>query len=151
MANCQQCGKPELFNVSGGVFCLYCEINPSMTFNNIQVSNNSSVGAINTGQAHAIDAAITLIHEKIDPNLSTAIKQFTQAVIDSNEINAETRAELIEQISFLTSQIMMKPEEKKKSISRTILKGIETTVSTVSKLASLWQLMKPLLEPYFNV
>ena len=119
MANCQQCGKPELFNVSGGVFFLDCEINPSMTFNNIKVSNNSTVGAINTGQAHSIDAAITLIHEKIEPNLSTAIKQFTQAVIDSNEINAETRAELIEQISFLTSQIMMKPEEKKKSISRT--------------------------------
>jgi hypothetical protein len=42
--------------------------------------------------------------------LSDNLKSFTQAVLESNEINAELRDELIESISFISSQFAVQRE-----------------------------------------
>ena len=65
-------------------------IGDSFTLNHINVSN-STVGAINTGTVGHLDAAITMFKGHGNAELASAIKEFTQALIDNHEIEAAAK------------------------------------------------------------
>ena len=83
----------------------------SLNLHNINVSN-STIGAVNTGTVEHLDAAITLFERRDEDELAAAIKEFTQALIDTNEIEASTINEIAEQLAFLVAQASAKPEDR---------------------------------------
>jgi len=115
-----------------------------VTFNNIRV-DHSIVGAINTGQAQDIDVSLSYVKEIGDPALSELFQQFAQAVLDSRELDQATRKAIIEQLSFLTSQLLAKPEQKRAAIVGAVLKSIKEALRAFSGLVTLWETLEPLL------
>jgi hypothetical protein len=96
------------------------------TFANIRV-DRSVVGAINTGPAQAIDAALSYVKQNGDPGLSELLQEFTQAVLDNRKLDQAMRKAIIEELSFLISQTSAKPEQKRPSIVNAALKSIKET------------------------
>src|SRR5437773_12557502 len=88
-----------------------------ITFNNIRV-DQSVVGAINTGQAQAIDVALSYVKQNGDPALSELLQEFAQAVLDSRELDQAIRKAIVEQLFFLISQVLAKSEQKRPAIVR---------------------------------
>jgi len=115
-----------------------------VTFNNIR-ADHSVVGAINTGQAQAIDVSLSCVKQIADPALSELFQQFAQAVSDSRELDQATRKAIIEQLSFLISQLLAKPEQKRAAIVGAVLKSIKEALLAFSGLATLWETLEPLL------
>jgi hypothetical protein len=115
-----------------------------VTFNNIRV-DRSIVGAINTGQAQAIDVGLSYVKQTGDPALSEMFQEFAQALLDSKELDQAARKAIIEQLSFLISQLLAKPEQKRAAIVGAVLKSIKETLSAFSELVTLWEKLEPLL------
>jgi len=114
------------------------------TFNNIRV-DHSVVGAINTGQAQTIDVGLSYVKQNGDPALSELFEEFAQAVLDSRELDQTTRKTIIEQLSFLISQLLAKPEQKRPAIVGAVLKSIKEALLAFSGLVTLWEKLEPFL------
>jgi hypothetical protein len=106
----------------------------AVTQNNITISN-SSVGVVNTGDLAKINAVITLTEGSDAAELGTAIRQLTQAVLDSGEIAADTKRELVSLVSSLSEQVTTK---RSKSVMGSILKGIEERVRPINAIWTLF-------------
>lgn len=115
-----------------------------MTFHNINVQG-SVVGAINTGQVQQIDVAID--HIKLGGNaaLAETLKQFTEAVLADTKINAEGKKDILEQLSFLTTQTTTAKEQRKPGMIRSVMEGIAKATSISTSLVTLWEKLHPLL------
>lgn len=120
-----------------------------LTFHNIKV-DQSVIGAINTGEVKRIDVTMDYINTFGNNELVKALKEFTQAVIDEKKIEIKMKNEIIEHISFLTSQAALPKEKQKTSIVKTVLSAIKDTISTIASLMLLWGKLQPLLELVFT-
>lgn len=72
-------------------------------------------------------------------------QEFAQAVLDSRKLDQATRKAIIGQLSFLISQLLTKPEQKRAAIVGAIFKSIKETLSAFSELMTLWEKLEPLL------
>jgi len=115
-----------------------------ITFNNIRV-DQSVVGAINTGQAQAIDVALSYVKQNGDPALSELLQEFAQAVLDSRELDQAIRKAIVEQLFFLISQVLAKSEQKRPAIVSAVLKSVKEALSAFSGLVILWEKLEPVL------
>jgi len=66
-------------------------------------------------------------------------------VSDSRELDQATRKAIIEQLSFLISQLLAKPEQKRAAIVGAVLKSIKEALLAFSGLVTLWETLEPLL------
>jgi hypothetical protein len=66
-------------------------------------------------------------------------------VLDSRELDQATRKAIIEQLSFLISQLLAKPEQKRASIVGAVFKSIKEALSAFSGLVTLWEKLEPFL------
>jgi len=120
-----------------------------MTFHNIKV-DRSVVGAINTGEVEKIDVAMSHISACGSEELARLLGEFTEAVIAEQNINAEVRNQIIEQIAFLATQSVLPRKNRKPSIIRAVLTSLKDAVATIASLSSLWDKLQPLLERAFG-
>ena len=120
-----------------------------LTFHNIKV-DQSVIGSINTGEVQRIDVAMSHIKTSGNEQLVKALKEFTEAVIAETKLDAELKNQIIEQISFLTSQSALPKEKRKSGIIKAVLFAVKNMVSTMVTLSSLWNNLQPLLEHIFT-
>jgi len=120
-----------------------------LTFHNIKV-DQSVIGSINTGEVQRIDVAMSHIKTSGNEEFVKALKEFTEAVITETKLDAELKNQIIEQISFLTSQSALPKEKRKSGIIKAVLPAVKNMVSTMVALSSLWDKLQPLLEHIFN-
>lgn len=105
-------------------------ISRPMTNNHIIISN-SSVGVLNTGDLAKINAVITITEGSDAEELGHCIKNFAQAIVDSDEITREKKQEIGELLGTLSEQIAGK---RSKPVIGSVLKGIEDRVKSVETL-----------------
>jgi hypothetical protein len=115
-----------------------------MSFYNIRVDHNV-IGAINTGRAQAIDVGLSQLKQNSDPELCQRFQEFAQAVLASRELDHAASAAIIEQLSFLISQLSVKPEQKQRAIIGAVLKNTKDALLAFSDLLKLWEKLEPLL------
>jgi len=120
-----------------------------LTFHNIKV-DQSVIGSINTGEVQRIDVAMSHIKTSGNEELVKALKEFTEAVIAETKLDAELKNQIIEQISFLTSQSALPKEKRKSGIIKAVLLAVKNMVSTIVALSPLWNNLQPLLEHIFT-
>ena len=118
------------------------------TLNNIRVEG-STVGAINTGQVQQLDAAVTFYRDVGNSELADALKELTQAVIDSSELEAQSRTDIVELLSHLTQEIRKPSSQRSRSVARSIMAGLKEALSTLTNLSDLWAKVGPLLDRMF--
>ena len=122
----------------------------SVTFNNI-IMNESIAGSINQAQLQAVDATVSDIKMGGNDDLANHLKDFTQAVLDIKELDKQLREELIEALSFISSQFHARENMRRPSIIRVTLKRIGEIVDTVKALAPLWLPLLPEIQEYFQL
>jgi hypothetical protein len=115
-----------------------------VTLHNISV-HGSVVGAINSGEVQRIDVAIDHIKLGGDTALAEGLTRFTEAVLADTEVQAAARSEILEQVSFLTSQTATPKEQRKPGMIRAVMAGLPKAISTSKALLDLWDKLHPLL------
>ena len=115
-----------------------------MTFHNINVQGGV-IGAINTGNVKTIDVVIGSLNQKGDQNLGIALKELTESVLGSTELQAQAKQEILEQLSFLSTQMTVSKETRQHGMIASVLDGVSKAVNTSTALLALWQKIHPLL------
>lgn len=123
-----------------------------INFNNFKI-DNSTIGVINTGVVQEIDISMDNLKESGNAELIGLLKQFTELVVNENKINVDLKNDILEQLSTVTGQINLPKEKQKKSVIRSLLSGIGSTVklaATVPSLIILWEKIEPLINNLIN-
>jgi hypothetical protein len=81
--------------------------------------------------------------------LVKGLKDFTEAIITSNETTIELKNQLVEQISFISEEILKTPEKKQKSIVKTIMANVKASIILIDPLLKIWDKIEPLLKTIF--
>lgn len=117
------------------------------TVNQLNI-DRSIIGVLNTGTIQNLNATISAI-QSVDPTLTNELKKFVEVVSKNTELSQELRKEIIEQLSFLVSQVFAKKEKRNISVIKAVFSYIGTILSSVNSLLGLWDKLKPMLEKYF--
>lgn len=115
-------------------------------YNNINISN-SNVGVINTGDLAKIDAVITISEGTDTAIIGQNLKALTQAIVDANSLNEESKKEIVELLQSLSEQIV---GSRKKSVVKSLLTSIEQRVSGLNAIFKLAENLKASLGPLFG-
>jgi hypothetical protein len=102
-------------------------------FNNISVTN-SQVGIINTGDLAKIDAAITMTKDSDADAIGQRLKVLVQAIVDANEVNANSKKEMIELIQALSDEIV---RSRKRPVIMALIKSIEDRAKGLNAILKL--------------
>lgn len=113
-------------------------------YNNINVEN-SVVGAINTGEVQNIDIAMGDISAQGQKEIANSIKELTEAILETTELNEVQKNEALENISYLSTQAALPKDQRKKGVIKAALHGLKEVVSTSNGVIGLWQKVEPIL------
>ena len=115
------------------------------TYTNIQVSD-SAIGVINPGTLYAIDTSIDVIQNRGDTELATAIKELTQEVVNSREIQDDIKKEIAELLQFLASEGSVSKDTRNKSVVKQVLERLGQLIPAATAAWSIWEKVQPLLQ-----
>jgi hypothetical protein len=110
----------------------------SNVYHNINV-NNSQVVVINTGDLAKIDAAITLSQGSDVEGVAAALKSLTETIVKSDDVEPDSKKELIELITALSEEIV---RSKKKSVIMSLLVAIEERAKGLTAIVQLAAALK---------
>ncbi len=117
----------------------------SHTLNNINISQ-SQIGVLNTGSIEKIDAAITLSNGSDAELIGAQIKSFTETVIQSEELNAQDKNEVLELTETLAEEVVGR---RKPTTINAVMNAISEKLTDFATLAGaaekLWQVVRPFL------
>lgn len=115
------------------------------TYSNIQVSD-SAVGVINPGTLYTISTSIDVMQNRGDTELATAIKDLTQEVVSSTEIQDDIKKEIAELLQFLASEATVSNKQRNKSIIKQVLDRLGKLIPVGIAAWSIWEKVQPLLQ-----
>lgn len=121
----------------------------NVTYHNINV-DRSVVGVINSGDVKRIDLAIDNIKYDGNEELANMLKNFTEAVIENNDINNEIKNSVLENVAFLSAQANISKEKRQKGIIKSILSGLKDIIVCSAALTTLWDNLNPVLQSIFT-
>lgn len=67
-------------------------------------------------------------------------------MIEEQKLNTNIKNQIIEQLSFLATQINIPEKQRKQGIIKAVLSGIKDNISAVADLISLWEKLYPLFQ-----
>lgn len=117
------------------------------TVNQLNI-DRSVVGVLNTGTVQNLNATVSAI-QNVDPDLTTELKKFVETVSVNTEVTQEAKKEIIEQLSFLSTQLFTAKEKRNPSVIKTVFGAIGLIISSANSLLGLWEKLRPMLEKYF--
>jgi hypothetical protein len=104
-------------------------------YNNIRISN-STVGVFSTGDLARIDAVITLTKDTDVEAIGETLKNLTQTIIDTRDIDHNAKRELVELIQSLAEQVVGSQGARKPSVIMTLVRGIEERAKKLEETMS---------------
>jgi hypothetical protein len=120
-----------------------------MTHNNIRI-DRSVIGAVNTGNIERLDVALNDIHNQGAPQVARALARLAEAVLASKRVSKDAKPEIIDQISFLAAEAATPPEQRRRSVARTVMGALRDTLGVTADFATVWAALHPLLAPLFH-
>lgn len=120
-----------------------------VSFKNINI-DRSIVGSVSIDNIGKIDVAMDFLQTKGNQELAQLLKEFTEQVSKNKEIDVELKKEILEQLSFVASQITTPKGKRNKSVLKLIFQGIRDTIGNASELLVLWQKLQEVLENLFS-
>jgi hypothetical protein len=120
------------------------------TLNNIRV-DRSTVGAINTGEVATIDVSITVLQQAGNEDVSEALKNLTQVILDAVEIPSATKSQMVDQVAYLSEQAAAAAKDRKPGMIKAACDALTQVATTTTTLATAWNAAAPILRGYFGV
>jgi len=120
-----------------------------VNLNNIKI-DNSTIGVLNTGNIESVDVSVTSLQQNGNNQLANAIKEITNAVVASNELQAETKNQLIEMLSIISSEATAPAERQRKSVVKVLIDRFKDILSISVQLTQLWNTWGPIIVGAFS-
>jgi hypothetical protein len=120
-----------------------------LTLNNIRV-DRSTVGAINAGEVAGIDVSITVLEQAGNKNVSEALKQLTQAIVDASDISKESKSQTLDQVAYLSEQAAAAAKDRKPGMIKAACAALTQVATTTTALATAWNAAEPILHGHFG-
>lgn len=110
--------------------------------------NNSVVGNISTEEVGNIQVSLNKINASGDAETATKLHEITSAILSSQEIDITKKNEILEQISLLSEQVALPPQNRKKGIIKAAASAIKETIATISSVASAWEKIELIINTF---
>lgn len=120
-----------------------------VTLNNISI-DNSVVGVLNTGSIETVDAAVTTLNRSGETDIAQALIDLTQAIASNKEATDETKNDILEILSVVSSEATAPKEERRSSAMKPMLREMSTLLSGAASLSQLWDRYGPVLTAFFQ-
>jgi len=120
-----------------------------VSLNNIRV-DNSTIGVLNTGNIESVDVSVTSIEQSGDSQLANAIKELANAVVSSNELQDETKNQLIEILSVVSSEATAPVERQRKGVVKVLIEQFKNALCISAQLTQLWATWGPIIVASFS-
>ncbi|PZN68691.1 MAG: hypothetical protein DM484_31020 [Candidatus Methylumidiphilus alinenensis] len=117
--------------------------------NNIHVSN-SVIGTINTGSIGTIDQTISALIQLGEVSVATAVKELTEAIINSSNLTPNQKNKLVETISFVSTEAATPKENRKTAIGFDLLDNGLKIIKVADDLFDVYQKYWPILVSVFS-
>ncbi len=121
----------------------------NFTVNNLKI-DRSNIGVVNTGTINDINSAITFIENTGNIQLANGLKNISEKVIESPDLEKSQKTEILEHLSFLGNEIKIVPEKRQNSVIKSVLAAIANILSASSDLTTLWLVFLPLVKGYLG-
>ena len=116
-----------------------------LNVSNIQV-RDSNIGVLNTGHLAMVGSWISVLAQKGETGLTAALTDLTRAVIESSEISAEQKNEIIELLSGIASEAVAPRERRRRTVLRSLIQSLATAIGVASGLITIWDKVRPMVE-----
>lgn len=117
----------------------------ALNVSNIQF-RDSNIGVLNTGHLEMVGSCISALAQKGETGLTAALNDLTRAVIQSSEVSAEQKNEIIELLSGIASEAVAPTEQRRRTVLRSLLESLSTAIGVTSGLITIWDKVRPILE-----
>jgi len=114
------------------------------TTNNIRVEPGSQVGQINAGALVYLNMAVTTFNNVGLAELASALRDFTQQIVDSRELSAQNQKQILDSLKYLIEELHKK--DRNASMFKLALQSIGPLVTGVNTIAEHWDKLRHLLE-----
>jgi hypothetical protein len=114
------------------------------TTNNIRVEPGSRVGQINAGALVYLNKAVTTFKSAGFGDLSSALREFTQQVVDSHELDAQNQQQILDSLKFVMEELPKK--DRNTSMLKLALQNVGSLASGINVISEYWDKLKHLLE-----
>ena len=112
--------------------------------NNISV-NNSVVGTINTGSIGTVDQSISALVQCGEPGIAEAIKNLSEAILQSNDLTRNQINELIESLSVIAKEAATPKEARRNTVVASLLDRATKITVLANDIAEVCQKWWPVL------
>lgn len=117
--------------------------------NNISV-NNSVVGTINTGSIGSVDQSISALVQCGEPSLAEAIKELSEAILQSGDLNRNQKNELVESLSVIAKEAATPKESRRNTVAIALLERATQITSLANDITGVCEKWWPVLLAAFS-
>ncbi len=121
--------------------------NKMQNFINVE---KSVIGSINTGVINSLNQSMNNINNNINPELANLLSDLTNAILKSTEIQENDKKEVLENLDFITEQINLPDEKKKKSLAKKTFNSIKEILHSSATLITIYQAISPYINKIFG-
>jgi len=121
----------------------------NVTLHNINV-NNSTVGVINSANVGTIDVAVTILKQSGDPQLAEALRNLSEAIIASNEIQTDAKNQALEILSVLSTEATAPKERRHNTVVAALTSRLQELLGVAQGLTVLSAQWGPVIMSAFN-
>lgn len=119
------------------------------TFNQVVV-RDSVVGAINQGKVEQLNVKLKTATSTSNEHVAEVIALLAQAVVDSPDLKAEAKDEVLEHLDQLADMNNQPSEKRNRSVGKIIVRRLHELLQSAGATASVWQLARQILEALFS-
>ncbi len=116
--------------------------------------SNSTIGILNTGEiedVQSISVNVSTLAESGHAEIAKAIKELTEAVAANQNLPADDRAYLLENLEELSRQAALPPEQRAKSgVIKSLVSGLAGSLSAAGGLAEVWSTWGAPIRAFFG-
>ncbi len=115
---------------------------------NISVSN-SVVGVINTGSIQSVDQSISALNLNGETEVAAALKGVSQAILQSADLSASQKNELVEYLSAISKEASTPVETRQKAVGKSLLEKVMQITSAANDISDACLKWWPVLQALF--
>ena len=120
------------------------------TINNNHIYiNNSQIGVLNNGSIQSLNQTIDTLYSGSQKELAENIKNFSQTILQEKSLNDDNKKQVLESLDVVTRELFQKPENRKKSVVKTLIGQISGIVEFSANALAIWQVLHPMLQKFF--
>ncbi|CAN5679660.1 hypothetical protein BH23PAT2_BH23PAT2_10120 [soil metagenome] len=122
----------------------------NVTTNQFRI-DRSVIGAVNTAEVAKIEVSMNNIQNQDSTDFTVAIKELTEAFAANAELQDSKKEELLEILSYLSSQATLPEQQQQKTLIKRMLSRVPQIIASAADLTAIWTAHHQALISFFNL